>query len=57
MRRLRLAKEIASTRSNQFRNWPNVLVYDPALAADIREDSIPTDGVERSAAVAFQTSG
>ena len=37
------AKEIASTRSDQFRMWPNALVYDPAFAADIREDAIPTD--------------
>ena len=43
MRRMRLAKEIATTRSNQFRMWPNVLVYDPSFAADIREDAIPTD--------------
>ena len=42
MRRMLLAREIASTRSNQFRMWPNVL-YDPAFAADVREDAIPTD--------------
>ena len=43
MRRMRLANEIAPSRSNQFTMWPNVLLYDEVFAADIRADAIPTD--------------
>jgi len=43
MRRMRLWKETDNRQPNQHTLWPNVLVYDPVFANDIRTGAIPTD--------------
>jgi hypothetical protein len=43
MRRMRLWKESDARQPNQHTLWPNVLLYDPAFANDIRTDAVPTD--------------
>ncbi len=43
MQRMRLWKENETRQPNQHTLWPNVLLYDPVFANDIRTDAIPTD--------------
>jgi hypothetical protein len=43
MRRMRLWKESEPRQPNQHTLWPNVLLYDPVFANDIRTVAIPTD--------------
>jgi hypothetical protein len=43
MQRMRLWKESETSQPNQHSLWPNVLIYDPAFANDIRTGAIPTD--------------
>jgi hypothetical protein len=43
MRRMRLWKEEESRQPNQHTLWPNVFLYDPVFANDIRTGAIPTD--------------
>ena len=43
MQRMRLWKEDETRQPNQHTLWPNVLLYDPVFANDIRTGAIPTD--------------
>ena len=43
MQRMRLWRENETSQPNQHTLWPNVLVYDPVFASDIRTGAIPTD--------------
>ncbi len=43
MRRMRLWKENEARQPNQHTLWPNVLLYDPVFANDIRTGAVPTD--------------
>ena len=43
MQRMRLWKEAEPGQPNQHTLWPNVLLYDPVFANDIRTGAVPTD--------------
>lgn len=43
MQRMRLWKESETKQPNQHTLWPNMLLYDPVFANDIRTGAVPTD--------------